>query len=114
MGWKDTSITVGFEKLVFEKIQLRMQGEICLDYIKACEFEHFINDYTRNIVSRLTLEMYERTADEKEIEITIERPSFLDWLLRRTKKKIVKVKLKDILKSSNANIQGHPYIEVFN
>jgi flavin-dependent dehydrogenase len=108
----DLKGTVEFEKLVFEKVQLRVQEEMCLEGIKPTHFEYFVNDYSRNVASILTLEMYERVADEKQVEFIIERPTFLDWLLRRTKTKTVKVRLKDILKDSNAHIQGRPYIEM--
>ena len=103
---------VEFDKLVFKSVKLRMQNESCLEDVRAVGFEYFIDDYSRRLITRLELEMHERIAEEKEVEFLIERPKFLDWLLRRQKTKKVKVILKDILKGSSANINGQPYIEV--
>lgn len=111
MSFKDGEM-VNFEKLVFKRIKLRLQNESCLEDIRAVGFDYFVDDYSRRLVTKMEFEMYERLAEEKNIEFTIERPKFFDWLLRRTKKKAINVKLKDILKDSNSIVKGQPYIEI--
>jgi len=111
---KDITIyqnNIEFQKVIFEKIQSRIQSESCLEDMRAVSFEYYINEYQRRLISRLTLEHYERIAESKEVEFFIERPSFIEWLFRKTKTKKVTITLKEIFKGS-VPFDGQPYIEV--
>lgn len=55
-------------------------------------------DYVKSTIEvRLEGYMYERTIAEKEITYHLERPSFMDWLLRRRTSKTIKVNISEAL-----------------
>lgn len=63
--------------------------------------EHF--EVTKNellmpeLWARLTAYVYSNIAEDRDIEYYCPRPTFLDWILRRRKKVIFNLKVKDLL-----------------
>lgn len=108
----DQNNKIEFERAVFERLEITVMAKSDLRGVRPHNLESYVDRNLDSLLMKLTSEMHERLADEKHIEFTIERPSFLDWLFRRTKKKVVTVKLKDILEASPEQIHGRPYIEL--
>jgi len=63
-------------------------------------------DFLKQLLTvRIKAYFYSHETDEKEITCYSERPTFLDWLLRRTRTHVVNVKVKDILKNPPKGIK---------
>lgn len=100
------------ERQIFERVKSSIQSEMCLRDIQAMELVYFMDSYTRKVKTRLITAHYERHAETKEIEFELERPRFLDWLLRRRKTQTIRVELKEVLKESKSTITQNPFIEI--
>lgn len=105
---------VQFERQIFNQVLECIHSEHCMNDLHAIGYEYFIDEYTRMVKSRLTIERFERLAETKEVTFELERPTFLDWLLRRRKKETVTVELREILDLTGIelNEKTTPYIEV--
>jgi len=86
---------IKFEK---EKIAImqKISNEVLNDLILedgTCN-DDFINDM---FTMRLTASIYSNLADERSLDYYFDRPTFLDWLLRRKRKATFNLKVKDLL-----------------
>ena len=63
-------------------------------------------DFMKQLLTvRIKAYFYSHESDEKEMIFYSKRPTFLDWLLRRKRRHVVNVKIKDILKNPPKGIK---------
>jgi len=77
---------------VFEKIKRELLNDLKTD------IGHIDNDFINDqLTAQLTGYIYSNMADERDLIYYCPRPKFFDWLFRRRKKVIFKLKIKDLL-----------------
>jgi hypothetical protein len=94
------------EKIVTNEVTAFMREKIatiekmsldCLTDLKL-ELGQDTDDYLGGVfTARLQAFIYQNTIAERDLVYYCDRPTFLDWLLRRKKKVVFKFKAKDLL-----------------
>ena len=86
---------IKFEKekvTVMKKISNEVLNDLKLEVSKVSD--DFVNE---TITMLLTGFIYSDLADERNLDYYFDRPTFLDWLLRRKRKATFNLKVKDLL-----------------
>ena len=86
---------IKFEKekiAVIDKISNNVLNDLKLEISQVAE--DFVNE---TMTMRLTAFIYSNLAEERNLDYYFERPTFLDWLLRRKRKATFNLKVKDLL-----------------
>ena len=79
------------EVSVMQKISKEVLNDLTLE-ANAKSFDIMYN----TITMRLSGYIYSRTSEERKLEYYFDRPSFLDWALRRKRKAIFNLIVKDL------------------
>jgi hypothetical protein len=100
-----TSKVVAF-KSVFEAemIQLRSIANIEMTRIPYKSFDDYLAE---TFAYQLKAYIYKRIKEKRSIECIFERPSFLDWLLRRKRKLTKEIIISDILKNPPSELKQY-------
>lgn len=81
-----------------EKIASMMKiSKRCISDIEIKTYQTSEDYITDKLTVQLEAFIYSNTIDERKLEYYLERPSFLDWLLRRRKKVMFDFKAKDLM-----------------
>lgn len=80
------------EKIAFTRM---ISKEMLID--TKLEFDHYSEADKGIIISGLSSYIYTNMADKRKLVYYCNRPSFFDWLLRRTKKVVFNLEVKDLL-----------------
>jgi hypothetical protein len=94
--------TIEFKKekiAVMQKISNEIIQDLCIK--TGMDGDDIIYD---QLTSRLTGFIYSNMAEERQLVYYCERPRFLDWLLRRTKRVVFNLKVKDLLLNPPKNV----------
>jgi hypothetical protein len=86
---------IKFEKekvAVMQKISNEVLNDLKLEVSQVSD--DFVN---KTMTMRLTGFIYSNLADERNLDYYFDRPTFLDWLLRRKRKATFNLKVKDLL-----------------
>lgn len=86
---------IKFEKekvAVMQKISNEALNDLKLEVSQVAD--DFVNE---TMTMRLTGFIYSNLADERNLDYYFDRPTFLDWLLRRKRKATFNLKVKDLL-----------------
>lgn len=81
-----------------EKIQAfeKISNELVAD--KTFEVGHADDDFINNLLTaKVSAYIYANTVDERDLVYLCERPKFTDWLFRRRKRAIFRLKVEDLL-----------------
>jgi hypothetical protein len=93
------------ERTTFTKEKITVMEKISNEVIRELKFESgqtgddFMNDI---LTKRLSAFVYANTLEERELVYYCPRPTFFDWLFRRTKKAVWNFKVKDLLLNAPA------------
>lgn len=77
---------------VMQKISNEVLNDLKLEISQVAD--DFVNE---TMTMRLTGFIYSNLADERILDYYFDRPTFLDWLLRRKRKATFNLKVKDLL-----------------
>ena len=86
-------------KTLFEAEKLAAYKRISKELLNDTEFkldnyEDYLNE---TMTATLSSYIYNNMAEKRELIYYCDRPSFLDWLLRRSKKVIFNLEVRDLL-----------------
>ena len=83
------------ERITQEKVGAYMK--VSREYLQTgLEADDFIYN---QLTAILHAKVYSKAEEEGEITVFIERPTFFDWLFRRTKEKKIGYKIRELVKS---------------
>lgn len=85
---------------IFEKEKLTVMKKISNEVLKSTNFDistEYMDFVKDQLTAKLAAFIYADTVVERKLEYWFDRPTFFDWLFRRRRKAIFKLKIKDIL-----------------
>lgn len=88
------------QEIIFEKEKIAVMQKISTELFNDLELEvskvsdDFVNE---TMTMKLTGFIYSNLADERNLDYYFDRPTFLDWILRRKRKATFNLKVKDLL-----------------
>ena len=88
------------QKIEFKKEKVAVMQKISNEVLNDLKFKdyHDADDFVNDTMTRhLTGFIYSNLADERNLDYYFDRPTFLDWLLRRKRKATFNLKVKDLL-----------------
>ena len=80
---------------VMQKISKEVLSNLKLEFSQG--EDDFVNEATEAMTMRLTGFIYSNLAEERDLNYYFDRPTFLDWLLRRRRKATFKLRVEDLL-----------------
>lgn len=91
---------------IFEKKKFAVFTKFSADILNDIDVKIFEDKITNTITARMEAFFYEKQVAEKEIVYYFDRPTFLDWLLRRRKTKRIKINISDVLNNPPKTLEN--------
>jgi hypothetical protein len=88
------------QNIIFEREKVTVMQKIASNILTdtSLEIATVLDDFVKNqMTMKLAANVYYNLSEERDLEYICKRPTFLDWLLRREKKVIFNLKVKDLL-----------------
>lgn len=88
------------KEVLFEREKVAVMHKIERELLNdlSLQVSPFGDDFIKNTLTiKLSAFIYSNLAEERNLDYYFDRPSFLDWLLRKKRKATFKLKVKDLL-----------------